>query len=207
MSSMNDDGDEEYKGEAQADEFVSGDEEIEPEGELLWMSEEYPPETAAQFWLSVAAYEQAPWTTHFQELSDAGVELPAPESMDDRQLAAKLSEVIDALARMRVFLSQTDHLSDRELYALLWGDTLREPVKNVPFDESSAWHIDLLSGGGEEETRLYMKHYADEETRRRWLAEFPDDEMPPHEELPYDRDRRLPQAQSRTELDESDELM
>jgi hypothetical protein len=97
------------------------------------MSEECPPEAAAQFQLSVAAYEQAPWTTHFHELVDAGVELPAPESLDDLQLAAKLWEVIDAMARMRVFLSQTDHLSDRELYALLWGDTLREPVES---DES-----------------------------------------------------------------------
>lgn len=204
---MNDDGEEEYKGEAQADEFVPEGEEAVAEGELVWMSEECPPEMAAQFRMSVAAYEQAPWTTHFQELVDAGVELPAPESMDDRKLAAKLSEVIDALARLRVFLSQTDHLSDRKLYTLLWGDTLREPVKDVPLDESSAWHIDLLSGGGEEDTRLYMKYYADEETRRRWLADFPDDEVPPHEEPPYDRDRHLPQAHSGAKLDESDELM
>lgn len=108
---------------------------------------------------------------------------------------------------MRVFLSQTDHLSDRELYTLLWGDTLREPVKNMPRDESSAWHIDLLSGGGEEETRLYMKYYADEGALRRWPADFPDDEVPPHEEPPYEHDRHLPQAHSGAKPDESDELM
>jgi hypothetical protein len=204
---MNDDGEEEYKGEAQADEFVSEGEEVGAEGEFVSMSEECPPETAAQFRLSVAAYEQAPWTTHFQELVDAGIELPAPESMDDGQLAAKLSEVIEALARMRVFLSQTDHLSDRELYTLLWSDTLQESVKDMPLDESSAWHIDLLSGGGEEGTRLYMKYYADEETRQRWLTDFPDDEVPPHEEPPYDRDRFLPQTHSGAKPDESDELM
>lgn len=203
---MNDDGGD--KGdEAQAADQVWEDEEAEAGGELTWMSEDCPPETAAQFRLSVAAYEQAPWTTHFQELVDAGVELPAPESMDDLQLAAKLSEVLDALARMRVFLSQTDHLSDRELYTQLWGDTLREPVKDMRRDESSAWHIDFLSGGGEENTRLYMKYYADEETRRHWLADFPDDEMPPHEEPPYNRDRHLPQAHGIAEPDESDELM
>jgi hypothetical protein len=108
---------------------------------------------------------------------------------------------------MMVFLSQTDHLSDRELYTLLWDDTLREPVKDVPLDESSAWHIDLLSGGGEEDTRLYMKYYADEETRRRWLADFPDDEVPSHEEPPYDRDRHLPQTHSGARPDERGELM
>src|SRR5215213_620868 len=204
---MNDDGGEEPLGERQDDECVPEGEEAEAEGELAWVSEECAPETAAQFWLSVAAYEQAPWTTHFQELMDAGVELPAPESMDDLQLAAKLLQVVDGLARMRVFLSQTDHLSDRELYTLLWKDTLREPVKDMRRDESSAWHIDFLSGGGEEDTRLYMKYYADEETRRHWLADFPDDEMPPREEPSYDRDRRLPQAHSGARSDESDELM
>ena len=204
---MHDDGVDKDNDGAQAADHVREGEEAGAGGELTWMSEDCPPETAAQFRLSVAAYEQAPWTTHFQELVDAGVELPAPESMDDLQLAAKLSEVLDALARMRVFLSQTDHLSDRELYTQLWDDTLREPVKDMPRDESSAWHIHFLSGGGEEDTRLYMKYYADEETRRRWLADFPDDEMPPHEEPPYDRDRHLPQAHSGAKPDESDELM
>jgi hypothetical protein len=52
-----------------------------------------------------------------------------------------------------------------------------------------------------------MKYYADEGTRRGWLADFPDDEMPPHEEPPYDRDRFLPRANGIAEPDESDELM
>jgi hypothetical protein len=205
--SMNDDSEEKSNGKTQDVGHAQEGNEENADGEIIWVSEECPPETAAQFWLSVAAYEQVPWTTHFQELLDAGVELPAPESMDDRQLVAKLWEVIGGLARMRVFLSQTDHLSNRELYTLLWGDTLREPVKDMPLDESSAWHIDPLSGGGEEDTRLYMKYYADEETRRRWPADFPDDEMLPHEEPPYDRDRHLPQAHGGAKPDESDELM
>jgi hypothetical protein len=75
---MNDDGGEEYIGERQDDEFVPEGEEAEAEGELVWVSEECPPETAAQFWLSVAAYEQAPWTTHFQELVDAGLSFLLP---------------------------------------------------------------------------------------------------------------------------------
>lgn len=46
---MNDDGEDEYKGEAQADEFVSEVEEVGAEGEFVSMSQECPPETAAQF--------------------------------------------------------------------------------------------------------------------------------------------------------------
>jgi hypothetical protein len=44
-------------------------------------SEELSPEARAQFRMSVAAYEQAPSTTHFQLLEESGIELPAPESM------------------------------------------------------------------------------------------------------------------------------
>jgi hypothetical protein len=80
--------------------------------------------------MSVAAYEQAPSTTHFQLLEESSIELPVSESMDDERLAIKLREVIEGLARLRIFLSRTDHLSDRELYELLWRDALREAVKD-----------------------------------------------------------------------------
>jgi len=168
-------------------------------------ADECPPEMAAQFWSSVAAYEQAPLMTHFQQFTEAGVELPAPESLDDRRLTARLWEVIEALARLRVFLSQTDHLSDRELYALLWRELLREPVKDMPLDEASAWHLDILGSGSGEDTYLYLKYYADEVWRQRWLADFPTDEMPEHEEPPYDRDRHLPAAVAGPLLEPEDE--
>lgn len=125
-------------------------------GMLVWESPECPPEARAQFWQSVTAYEQAPWTTHFHLLEAAGINLPSPESLDDLQLEAKLWEAIEALARRRVFLGQTDHLNDRALYTLLWHDLLREAAKDLPLDDSSAWHIDLLGSGSEEDTSLYM---------------------------------------------------
>lgn len=119
---------------------------------LIWESEECPPEARAQFWQSVAAYDLAPLTTHFQLLEEFGIQLPPPESMDDRQLKAKLWEAIEELARLRLFLSQTDHLDDRALYTLFWHDLLREAVKDLPLDYSSAWHIDLLGSSSEEDT-------------------------------------------------------
>jgi hypothetical protein len=61
-------------------------------------------------------------------------------------------------------------------------------------DEYSAWRIDLIGSGSEEDIYLWMKYYADEETRRQWKSDFPDYEMPEHEDPPYDRDRHLPGA-------------
>ena len=52
-----------------------------------------------RFWSHVVAIETAPWTTNFQQLVEAGVELPEPESLADAALSAKLCEVIDRLAR------------------------------------------------------------------------------------------------------------
>jgi hypothetical protein len=159
------------------------------EGEM----EDTPPEIAEQFWEQVVAYEKAPWTTHFKQLEESGMQLPAPETLDDEQLTKKLWEVIRGLALLRVFLDETDHLSDRQLYTLLWSEMLREEVKAVPMDEDGAYHLSPLGGCSEEDIQLQMKYYADEEWRRRWQEDFPDFVMPDHEDPPYDRDRFLPQ--------------
>ena len=188
-----DDDEDNADGKARGSETASDDD----AEKLIWESGECPPEARARFQQSVAAYEQAPWTTHFGLLEEAGIKLPPPESINDQQLEAKLWEVIEGLAGRRVFLSQTDHLNDRALYALLWHELLREAAKDLPLDDSSAWHIDPLGSGSEEDMYLYHKYYADDAARRQWSADFPDDEMPDHEEPPFDRDRRLPQADDR----------
>jgi hypothetical protein len=159
-----------------------------------WEADGVAPDLAEQFWRHVVEYEKAPWTTHFQQLEEAGVDLPAPDALDERALRAKLGEVINALAQLRVFLSNTNHLSDRALYAQLWHETLREQVAAVPMDDAAAWHLDLLSSGSAEDILLHLKYYADEEWRREWAEQFPGDEIPPHEDPPYDRDRHLPQS-------------
>src|SRR5262249_53765051 len=157
-------------------------------------SDDLSPDMEEDFLRGVIDYESAPWTTHFTQLEEAGIVLPDPESMDDETLTTKLWEMIEALARMRVFLTSTDHLSDRELYALLWSEVLQEEVKAMPFDEYSAWHVDLVGSGSDEHIDLWMKYYADEQTRQQWMKDWPDYEMPEHEDPPYDRDRRLPNA-------------
>lgn len=53
---------------------------------------------------------------------------------------------------------------------------------------------DLLGSGRETDTYLYLKYYADQDWRQRWLADFPDYDMPAHEDPPYERDRHLPQS-------------
>jgi len=154
----------------------------------------FPPDLAEQFLRHVLEFEQAPCTTHFRQLEEAGVDLPAPEHVSDQQLTSKLWDLIAALAQRRVFLSNTNHLSDRALYASLWAEGLREQVALMPTDEPFAWNLDLLGSGSVRDIYLHLRYYADEEYRRTWAEQFPGDEIPAHEDPPFDRDRHLPQA-------------
>jgi hypothetical protein len=151
-----------------------------------------PAETEEAFWKQVVDYEEAPWTTHFQQLETSGVSLPKPDSLKDEDLTAKLWEVIQKLALLHVFIEQTDHLSDRELYTHLWTDSLQEETKALPLAANSACYIQLLGSGSEEDNLLYLKYYADDDFRLHWQEDFPSDPIPRHENPPYDRDRVLP---------------
>jgi hypothetical protein len=128
----------------------------------------------------------------FDQLKKAGVRLPRPEDMNDSQLHTKLWEVINSLALLGNFLSGTDHLSDRQLYESLWHEILREPAPICPENSTASRHIDILGGCSPEDLQLRLKYYADEEERLNWAQEFPEDTIPQHEPLPYDRDRHLP---------------
>jgi hypothetical protein len=151
-----------------------------------------------EFLAYVEAFEREEPRFLSEVLAEAGVTLPPPEELDDPQLSSKLWEVIHMLALLGTFLHNTDHLSDRELYTELWGEMLREPTVLMPDNAAFACHIDMVGSGSEEHTHLYMKYYASKEDRRRWLKDWPDDVLPDPEDPPYDRDRHLPQAESRT---------
>lgn len=168
-----------------AEEFV-GDE------LTFYESDEMSGAMREQFWERVEAFESKEWTTSFDLLVQGGMTLPAPEELDDLQLTAKLWEVIRGLAMLRIFLYNTNHLSDRELYQELWQQVLREENPVMPINENSACHIDLVSSGSEEDNELYLRYYADEEARQIWSLDWPEDDMPEHEVPPYDRDRYLP---------------
>ena len=156
-----------------------------------------------QFHRHIAEYEAREPGSLFELLPGSGVSLPAPDELDDAQLSAKLWDVIHALAVYRVFLHHTDHLSDRELYTYLWEDQLREPMVLMPENSNYSCHIDVIGSGSEEHMNLWLKYYADEVERQRWLEEWPEDPLPEPEKPLYDRDRRLPHSEMR----DGDEVM
>lgn len=128
----------------------------------------------------------------FDLLEKEGIQLAEASTLDDGQVHAKLWEVINGLALLGCYLANTDHLSDRQLYEALWTDLLREPTAVCPNDPTVSCEIDILGGCSEDDFKTRLKYYADEDERMQWEDEFPDDSMPEHEALPYDRDKDLP---------------
>src|SRR3990172_8364745 len=137
-----------------------------------------PTEVQEQFQKNVDAFEQAKWGQPFQVLVDSGISLPPHDKLADTELNAKLWEAINALALMGAYLEHTDHLSDRELYILLWGDVLLEEIVFQSGDMNLACHIDLIGSGSEEDNNIYLKYYADEDDRTLWVKEFPGESVP-----------------------------
>ncbi len=175
-------------------------EEIENKGGTFGTPKDAPPldpKLEESFLANIIAFENAPETTHARMLLDDGITLPSPDELtEDKELHEKLWEVIHGLAKRNVFLSSTNHLNDRELYTHLWSQSLNEITEDLSGVPGYACHLDILGGCSDEDTRLQLKYYADEDARRRWVAEFPDYELPEPCTPPHDRDKDLPQRDS-----------
>jgi len=153
-----------------------------------------PADMEEEFLRHVLEYETAEPTTVFQLLENSGVNLVPANELDEGNLREKLMEVINRMASLGAYLLHTDHLSDRELYDHLYHDSLREEAVLFPENSSYAYFIDLTGSGSEEDNQVYLRYYADEDHRRQWAHDWPDDLMPDHEDPPFDRDRHLPQS-------------
>lgn len=153
-----------------------------------------PPELEEVFLERACAWERAPYDTNFNRLVQHGVEMIPPAELGDCKLCMKLLEVLCALAAIRCFLYDTDHLSDRELYTWLWSDGLREETPDLS-QPGGAWHMSPIGSCADEDLAIFLKYYASEKERRRWKADFPNDPLPPRCALPYQRDRSLPRAE------------
>lgn len=162
-------------------------------GQLEWNGvDQLPPEIEEVFWQQIIAYETAEAVSLFDLLTAGGVSLPAPVLVHEERIVDKLWEVIYFLAAHGCYLESTDHLSDRELYTVLWEKLLREPAILFPDDPRYAYHLDIIGSGSREDQRLFLTYYADENDRRLWAGEWPHEPLPAAIPRPYDRDRLLP---------------
>ena len=168
--------------------------ELEKLGGNFSPESDLPADLEEEFLKQALEFETAECSTLLQWLENAGVEVPPPEQLDEQQLRPKLYEVIKRMASLGAYLHNTNHLSDRELYSYLFNEGLREDAVLFPENPSFVYGLDLLGSGSDEDMQVYLRYFADADYRQRWAADFPDFEMPPHEDPPFDRDQDLPKS-------------
>jgi hypothetical protein len=168
--------------------------EVEKLGGSTMSLESMPADMEEEFLRHVLEYENAEPISLLRLLENSGLEVPPPDRLDDSSVSIKLTEIVSRMATLGAYLLHTDHLSDRGLYEYLYHDGLREEAVLFPENPSYAYMIDLTGSGSEEDNQIYLKYYADEQYRRQWASDWPDDSIPDHENPPFDRDRFLPQS-------------
>jgi hypothetical protein len=138
--------------------------------------------TENEYLQSMLAWERAPvlpisrWFT--PELT-----LPHPASLTDTQLRELLWQTIHRLDEQRIALAYTDHLSDRQLYCVLYRDILPSAEKKL---ELRAGYLYWFCLDADDDPETWLRYYASEPERQRWTWET--GQLPPaREPVPYSR--------------------
>jgi hypothetical protein len=150
-------------------------------------------EMEVAFLEQIVAFETAPETSWLDRLSESGYDMPDPATLSDAEIGLEVWQVIQRLSELRVYLSSTNHLSDRQLYEHLYQDSLREVTQHMPDNPDTACHIDILGGCSDADLKLWLRYYADDQERADWRERFPDFVVPQREKPPFVRDHLLPE--------------
>ncbi len=133
-----------------------------------------------EFLESMLAWERAPILPVGQWFSPELV-LPSPDSLDDASLHVRLWETINRLYDHRVVIDFTDHLSDRELYCVIFRDILPSPEKKIELPRNFLhWHcLDE-----EDDMDVWLRYYASDANRLAWSKDNccspPPKQVPPY---------------------------
>lgn len=141
-----------------------------------------------EFLQSMLEWERAPMLP-ICEWFQPKLELPSPDQLSEPQLHSRLYETIDRLFSQHIVLDFTDHLTDRQLYTLIYRDIVPAHEKMIR-GKNNFLHWDCANTDGDPDP--WLRYYASEEERQMWVEET-DGYLPPVEEPPFVRD--LPRAE------------
>jgi hypothetical protein len=139
-----------------------------------------------EFLACMLAWEQAPVLPIYRWF-EPELRPPRPDSLNDDDLHQILWDLIGKLFARRIVLDFTDHLSDRDLYCLIFRDIL--PAREKKLDWPTNYlHFDCT--GPSSDPEIWLRYYATEEERLDW-AETYRQPLPPAAPPPYPR--KLPE--------------
>lgn len=131
-----------------------------------------------EFLASMLAWERAP-VLPISHWFAPPLAIPSPDDLDESELSDLLVDTIKQLYSNRIVLEFTEHLSDRQLYTLIFRDILPSPEKKVDLPRNFLhWHcIDM-----EDDAETWLRYYATQEEREAWEDEH--GSLPPMQEDP-----------------------
>jgi hypothetical protein len=140
-----------------------------------------------EFLESMLEWERAPILPIYQWFSPPLV-LPHPNRLNQQQLSIVLRATIEKLFEKHIVLDFTDHLSDYQLYGIIFRDILPSHEKMLQ-RRTSYLHWDCANIDENPET--WLRYYATDNERAMW-SEDSDEPPPPRDEPPFQR--QLPRA-------------
>lgn len=140
-----------------------------------------------EFLASMLEWERAPMIP-ISKWFDPELVLPEPDLLSDTALSEVLECTIEQLYSQQIVLDFTNHLTDRQLYTIIYRDILSSYEKKLSHRDSYL-HWDCSNSDGDPE--MWLRYYATDEERDMWADETGDD-PPPRERPPFAR--QLPRA-------------
>jgi hypothetical protein len=155
--------------------------ELEPfvDESLTAISEKLPTQRENEYLSAILAWERAP-ALPIARWFEPPLSIPHPDALVGDELRRVLWDTIHKLFEKRIVLDFTDHLSDRQLYSLIYRDILPAFEKKIDAAQNYL-HWDCAA-----DEEAWLKHYADDEDRDWWRRQT-GKEPPPHEPPPYPR--------------------
>lgn len=143
-----------------------------------------------EFLASMLAWERAP-VLPINAWFEPPLSMPRPDDFStelegEDALHKVLWETIYRLFEKRIVLEFTDHLSDRELYQLIFRDILSSEEKKIA-DIDSYLHWDCADASRNPE--IYLRYYASDQERLEWEDEHG---YPPPQRIRAPFPRQLP---------------
>lgn len=123
------------------------------------------------------------WGIHLRPIIDEVLSPPSPDEIDDHRVTGYLRCLVDILAQHHFCLTNTNHLSDRELYRVIMTDILEKPIGVSPNASGMLLHHECCPCDTEE----YFIYYEDELGRSEYQSLFGGD-LPEKRPLVSDRD-------------------
>ncbi|KAA5540266.1 hypothetical protein FYK55_21810 [Roseiconus nitratireducens] len=132
-----------------------------------------------EYLASMLAWERAP-ALPISDWFSPPLQLLPPDALGDAQLSHRLKKTIQRLHSKNILLRCTDHLSDRELYTIIYRDILPCCEKKVDVPGKAIEWMCV------EDTDTWLKYYATPVERRRHQEEYHVD-LPPAENPRFKR--------------------